>query len=98
MSDRARSWATVVFISVSLAVFLAIGTTPAALLVFVGGFNGLVLPIGLTIILYAAWARRDLMGDYRHPAWLFGLGVATAALTWWMGYRSIGPIFAFLGR
>ncbi|WP_244486551.1 NRAMP family divalent metal transporter [Aureimonas sp. Leaf324] len=98
MGDRARSWATVVFIAVSLAVFLLIGTTPAALLVFVGGFNGLVLPIGLTIILYAAWARRDLMGDYRHPAWLFALGVATAALTWWMGYRSIGPIFAFLGR
>jgi len=98
MSDRARSYATVVFIAVSLAIFVAIGTTPAALLVFVGGFNGLVLPIGLSIILYAAWKRKDLMGDYRHPTWLFALGVLTAALTWWMGYRSIGPIFAFLSR
>ncbi len=32
--------ATVAFIVVSLAVYLSIGTAPAAILVFVGGFNG----------------------------------------------------------
>src|SRR5699024_1895599 len=36
--------ATVAFIVVSLIVYLAVGTAPAALLVFVGGFNGLILP------------------------------------------------------
>ena len=69
---------------------------PAAMLVFVGGLNGLVLPIGLSIFIYAAWARSDLMGGYRYPRWLLALGVLVSALTWYMGYKSIGPIFALL--
>lgn len=96
LTERGRAWSTVVFIAVSLVAYLSIGTAPAALLVFVGGFNGLILPIGLTIFLYAAWARADLMPGYRHPVWLSVLGILTCALTWWMGYKSIGPIFAFL--
>jgi len=32
-----------------------------SLLIFVGGFNGLVLPIGLTIFVYVAACRRDLI-------------------------------------
>ena len=28
---------------------------------------------------------------------LLGLGVGVCALTWYMGYKSIGPIFALLG-
>ena len=96
LTERGRAWSTVVFIAVSLLAYIAIGTAPAALLIFVGGFNGLILPIGLTIFIYAAWARPDLMPGYRHPLWLTVLGVLTCALTWWMGYKSIGPIFAFL--
>jgi Mn2+/Fe2+ NRAMP family transporter len=67
------------------------------MLVFVGGLNGLILPIGLSIFLYAAWARPDLMGGHRYPRWLLGSGVLVCVLTWYMGYRSIGPIFALLG-
>jgi hypothetical protein len=37
------------------------------------------------------------MGGHRYPRWLLGLGVGVCALTWYMGYRSIGPIFALLG-
>ena len=66
------------------------------MLVFVGGLNGLILPIGLSIFIYAAWARSDLMGGYRYPRWLLALGVLVCALTWYMGYKSIGPIFALL--
>ncbi len=61
ITERGRAWSTVVFIAVSLLAYLSIGTAPAALLIFVGGFNGLILPIGLTIFIYAAWARPDLM-------------------------------------
>ncbi|QCR20734.1 NRAMP family divalent metal transporter [Agrococcus sp. SGAir0287] len=89
---------TVAFIVVSLVVYLLVGTAPAALLVFVGGFNGLILPIGLTIFMYIGWFRqRDVLGGYRYPRWLLVVGTLATALTWYMGAVSIGPIFAFLG-
>ncbi|WP_103172026.1 NRAMP family divalent metal transporter [Paracoccus sp. SY] len=97
MTDRSRNIATVIFITVSLAVFITIGTAPAALLVFVGGFNGLILPIGLTIFTYVGLARSDLMGGHHYNRPLLILSAIVCALTWYMGYRSIGPIFAFLG-
>lgn len=96
ITERSRNLATVGFIAVSLIGFVVMKTTPAAMLVFVGGLNGLVLPIGLSIFMYAAWARSDLMGGYRYPRWLLVLGILTCALTWYMGYKSINPIFAFL--
>lgn len=90
--------ATVAFILVSLLVFALIGTAPAALLVFVGGFNGLILPIGMTIFMYIGWFRqRDVLGGYRYPTWLLIVGTIATLLSFWMGVNSIGPIFAFLG-
>ncbi|MCF1446070.1 hypothetical protein GOZ84_22795 [Agrobacterium vitis] len=97
MTERQRNFATVGFIAFSLISYMLITTPPAAMLVFVGGLNGLVLPIGLSIFIYAAWARSDLMGGYRYPRWLLILGVLTCALTWYMAYKSVGPIFALLG-
>ena len=97
MTDRSRNIATVVFIGVSLAVFVAIGTAPAALLVFVGGFNGLILPIGLTIFTYVGFARSDLMGGHHYNRPLLILSAIVCALTWYMGFKSFGTIFAFLG-
>lgn len=96
-SDAARSKATVGFIAFSLAVYLALGTAPAAILVFVGGFNGLILPIGLTIFTYIGYARSDLMGGHRYNRVLLALGAIVCALTWYMGARSVTTIFAFLG-
>lgn len=97
MDDRARNIATVLFIAVSLAIYLALGTAPAALLVFAGGFNGLILPIGLTIFTYIGFARSDLMGGHRYSRPLLALSVIVCALTWYMGLRSVSTIFAFLG-
>lgn len=97
ISDRARDIATIIFIAISLFFYIIITTPPAQMLVFVGGLNGLILPIGLSIFIYAAWARSDLMGGYRYPRWLLVLGMLVCALTWYMGYKSIGPIFALLG-
>ncbi|MGB3376992.1 MAG: NRAMP family divalent metal transporter [Microbacterium sp.] len=90
-------WATVGFIVVSLIVYLSIGTAPAAILVFVGGFNGLILPIGLTVFMYIGWFRRDLLGTRRYPLVLLIAGTLVTLLTWYMGIVSVGPIFAFLG-
>ncbi|WP_432561593.1 NRAMP family divalent metal transporter [Kineococcus sp. SYSU DK003] len=88
---------TVAFIVVSLAVYLAIGTAPAALLVFVGGFNGLILPIGMTVFLYIGWFRqRDVLGGYKYPVWLLVVGTIALAISFWMASQSIGPVFDFL--
>ena len=88
---------TVAFIVVSLVVYLAIGTAPAALLVFVGGFNGLILPIGMTVFLYIGWFRqRDVLGGYRYPRWLLVVGTVALAISFFMASQSIGPVFDFL--
>ncbi|WP_033062573.1 MULTISPECIES: NRAMP family divalent metal transporter [Pseudomonas] len=96
ITEQGRNRATTVFITLSLLIFVLMGTAPAALLLFAGGFNGLILPIGLSIFIYVGWRRSDLMGGYHYPRWLLVLGVLTCLLTWYMAIKSIGPIFAFL--
>lgn len=97
MDESARNIVTVIFIAVSLAVYLSLGAAPAAILIFVGGFNGLILPIGLTIFTYVGFARPDLMGGHVYNRMLLILSAVVCALTWYMGFMSIGTIFSFLG-
>lgn len=97
LDQRRRGWVTVVFILVGLGAYLAMGTTPVALLVFAGGFNGLILPIGFTVFIYIAWWRKDLLGGHRVLPWLLWLGTLVTALTWYMGVLSFSQIFEFLG-
>ncbi|MDB6181911.1 NRAMP family divalent metal transporter [Paracoccus fistulariae] len=96
LNERSRNIATVIFIGFSLLVYLMMGTAPAAILVFVGGFNGLILPIGLSIFTYVGFARSDLMGGHRYNRPLLIASAIVCVLTWYMGFKSIGPIFAFL--
>lgn len=96
ITERQRNVATIIFIAVSLIVYLFMGTAPAALLVFAGGFNGLILPIGLTLFVYIGWKRSDLVSGYHYPRWLLWSGVVTCALTWYMGAMSVGAIFNYL--
>lgn len=96
VTERQRNIATIIFIAISLAVYLMMGTAPAALLVFAGGFNGLILPIGLTIFVYIGWKRADLMFGYHYPRWLLWSGVIICALTWYMGVMSVEAIFNYL--
>ncbi|CAG8865221.1 hypothetical protein PS627_01165 [Pseudomonas fluorescens] len=96
ITERGRHLATVGFILIALIVYLTAGKPPAALLVFAGGFNGLILPLGLSIFMYVGWRRSDLMEGYHYPRWLLVLGVLTCALSWYMAYMSAGAIFAFI--
>lgn len=96
ITERQRNIATILFIAISLAVYLMMGTAPAALLVFAGGFNGLILPIGLTIFVYIGWKRADLMSGYHYPRWLLWSGIIVCALTWYMGAMSVEAIFYYL--
>src|SRR3954470_22911677 len=77
------------FIVVSTLIFLIAKTTPVKLLIFAGGFNGLILPFGLGIVLWIAARRRDLLGGYRYPAWLLAIGVVAWVLTIYLGYNSL---------
>lgn len=93
-SARTRNLATVAFIAVCAVLFLILGKAPVKLLVFAGGFNGLILPIGFTVILWVAWRRRDLLGDYEYPKWLLGVGVLAWLLTLWLGWQSLSGLQA----
>lgn len=97
ISERARNLATVGFIVLALVCFLLLGKPPAALLVFAGGFNGLILPLGLSIFMYVGWRRADLMDGYHYPRWLLVLGALTCLLSWYMAFKSAKSIFAFIG-
>ena len=88
-SARVRSLLTVGFIVVCTVLFLVLGKAPVKLLIFAGGFNGLILPIGFTAILWVAWRRRDLLRGYNYPRWLLGIGVLAWLLTLWLGWQSI---------
>ncbi|GAA5121975.1 NRAMP family divalent metal transporter [Pseudonocardia adelaidensis] len=91
-SDRTRNLLTVGFIALSALIFVLVGTAPATLLVLAGTFNGLILPIGFTVVLWVAWRRRDLLGGYKYPAWLLGIGVLAWLLTLYMGYSSLSGL------
>lgn len=95
--DKLRTWLIVAFIATCTVIYLSIGTAPVALLVFAGGFNGLVLPIGLTIFMYIGWFRSDLLGRTTYPRSLLIAGTVVTALTWYMGARSFAPIFQLIG-
>ena len=93
---RQRNIATIFFICISLLVYVVLNKAPAALLVFAGGFNGLILPLGLSIFVYLGFKRQDLMDGYKYPAWLLYSGLVACLLTWYMGLSSIKSIFAYL--
>ncbi|WP_237341908.1 NRAMP family divalent metal transporter [Williamsia soli] len=88
-SPRRRNLLTVAFIAISTVIYLLIETTPVKLLIFAGAFNGIILPFGFTLILWVAWRRRDLMGNYRYPIWLLGIGVIAWLITLYLGYESL---------
>ncbi|MQA96416.1 MAG: hypothetical protein GEV11_17860 [Streptosporangiales bacterium] len=87
-----RNWVTVGFIVLTTIIFVIIGQAPVTLLVLAGSLNGLILPVGFAVLLWVAARRRDLMGDYRYPSWLLGIGVLAWLLTLYMGWNSLAGI------
>ncbi len=80
------------FITIATIVYLILGTTPKALLIFAGAFNGLILPFGLALLLWVAWRRRDLLAGYRYPKGLLVVGVVAWAFTVYAGYESLSSL------
>ncbi|MFG1621523.1 NRAMP family divalent metal transporter [Kribbella sp. NPDC049227] len=92
-SEGTRTVLVVLFIAVSTAIYLAVGTAPAQLLVFAGAFNGLLLPLGIGVLLWVAWQRPDLLRGHRYPRRLLWLGGAAWLLTVYLAVRSIVALF-----
>lgn len=91
-SDRLRTALVVGFITITTILYLVIGTAPATLLVFAGAFNGLLLPVGIGVLLWVAWRRKDLLNGYKYPTWLLGVGGAAWLLTIYLAVRSVRPV------
>jgi Mn2+/Fe2+ NRAMP family transporter len=81
--DRHASQVIILFIVLSTVIFLFIGR-PVKTLVLVGSLNGLILPLAMVAMLLAA-RRREIVGDYRHPASLMLAGWLVAVSMSLMG-------------
>ncbi|MEG2786596.1 MAG: divalent metal cation transporter [Romboutsia sp.] len=69
----------ILFILVSTLIMALIGK-PASLLILAGSLNGLILPITLGVILIAS-KKESIVGEYKHPKWLFILGIIVVIVT-----------------
>jgi Mn2+/Fe2+ NRAMP family transporter len=72
-----------IFIIASTIIFILIGS-PVTLLIIAGAFNGLILPVALTVILLASTKAR-IVGDYHHPLWMQVAGWLVVVAMGWMG-------------
>lgn len=86
-----ENYVIIAFISVSTFIMAFIGK-PAALLILAGSLNGLILPLTLGIILIAA-RRKDIVGNYKHPKWLFLFGILVILISAFVGITSLKDIF-----
>lgn len=76
-------WLVIAFIVFSTFIFAVVGR-PVKILILVGTLNGLILPITLGVMLIAAY-KKNIVGDYKHPAWMTIFGVIVVAMTAYMG-------------
>lgn len=88
-SQRIKSMLTVAFVAVCAVIYLILNTAPQPLLIFAGAFNGVILPIGFTVVLWVAWRRRDLLDGYKYPKWLLIIGALAWLLTIFLGVTSL---------
>jgi Mn2+/Fe2+ NRAMP family transporter len=75
------------FIILSLSVFLLIGR-PIKVLVIVGALNGFILPVALGVILLAV-QKKNIVKEYRHPAWLSMLGWVSVIILTFISVKSM---------
>lgn len=90
---KRRVWVIVFFIAFCTVVFLLLGRPPVTLLIFAGAFNGMILPVGFSVILWVAARRRDMLRGYRYPKWLLSIGLLAWLMSLFLGYASIRTLF-----
>ncbi len=95
-SPRTTNLMVIGFIALSTTLFLLIGAPPAQLLVFAGAFNGILLPVGIGVMLWVAWRRRDLLHGYVYPRWLAAIGTVAWLVTIYLAVNSVRPALELL--
>lgn len=93
--DRHNSYTIMGFIIASTLVFVTVGR-PIKVLILAGALNGLVLPVTLGTMLAAAY-NKDIIGEYKHPRWLFAFGVLAVIVTAYAGAISLPSIAKIWG-
>ncbi|GLO67333.1 MULTISPECIES: NRAMP family divalent metal transporter [Oceanobacillus] len=86
IDEHYRYW-IIGFIVFSTVVFVFIGDA-ALLLVLAGAVNGLILPLTLGSILFAAH-KKSIVGTYKHPVWLTVFGAIVVILTTYLGIQTL---------
>lgn len=81
------------FIISSAVIFLSVGR-PVSILITVGALNAFILPLALSIILFAS-RKAVIVNQYRHPWWMT---VAGWVVVFALGLMSIYTLVADLGR
>ena len=83
-----ENWWIIGFIAFSTLIMTILGGA-AKLLVLAGAVNGLILPISLGVCLAAAKNKKIMGEDYKHPAWLWVLGVVVVLVSAYVGITSL---------
>jgi Mn2+/Fe2+ NRAMP family transporter len=89
--DQFEKHMLVGFVIIALSIFLVVGK-PVKTLIIVGALNGFILPIALTLVLFAS-SNRKIVGEYKHPLWLKLFGIAVIIATLYMSVKTIFPQF-----
>ena len=78
------------FIAASTFIMVVLGGA-AKLLIIAGAVNGLILPITLGVMLLASKSKK-IVGEYKHPTWMFVLGLVVFAIAAYMGITAVPGI------
>ena len=78
---------TIGFILISTCIMAIFGGA-AKLLVLAGAVNGLILPVTLSVVLFAGH-KKSIVGDYKHSKFLTAAGVIIAVMTLYFGVQGI---------
>ena len=82
-----EKWFVVGFIAFSTGMMVILGGA-ATLLIIAGAVNGLILPISLGTMLAASKSKK-IVGDYKHPTWLFVLGLVVVVISGYVGIKAV---------
>ena len=85
-----EKWFVVGFITFSTGMMVILGGA-ATLLIIAGAVNGLILPISLGTMLAASKSKK-IVGDYKHPTWLFVLGLVVVVIAAYVGIKALPGI------
>ena len=83
-------WFVVGFIAFSTGMMVILGGA-ATLLIIAGAVNGLILPVSLGTML-AASKNKKIVGEYKHPTWLFVLGLVVVVISAYVGIKALPGI------